>query len=249
MAPKGSSIKNEKSPYECRRLSNLTIQCNDLTYKKFLEILSYFNDLFVFNRKLKLNLYFKNTKLQKKVIPLINKITGYCSSKKFTLEIHSEPSIDSCLGNTSIKKFKRLASEKAILNLKYFNANLEKVEEPLYHCLAGVSSYWVEASTGDIFACKMFKGNKKLILGNVYQNKWDNIIRTYFVDGNVEKKPLCQNCWAKHLCGGGCPFAAFKINRSIYRPQKEICRFIKTAYRSVLKEYVSSSETGKDLCR
>lgn len=56
------------------------------------------------------------------------------------------------------------------------------------------------STTGGIFACQMLNGNKKCILGSIY----DRGILEQIYSGRplFSNNKLCKACWAKSLCGG-----------------------------------------------
>lgn len=73
------------------------------------------------------------------------------------------------------------------------------------YCPAGVTTLSV-SSEGDIYPCFMFTGNKKFLIGNVFENKISNI-RVYKMSKLLKEiskwnDPKCRGCWARSLCFG-----------------------------------------------
>ena len=103
----------------------------------------------------------------------------------------------------------------------------------LDHCHAGERLLAV-TSSGDLYPCHEFVGIPDHRLGSVFgpdrgfQTKRNEFLRSV----RMEDKPRCRVCWAKHLCGGGCPAHALKYSRDIREPYAIGCDIMK--HRSLL---------------
>ncbi|MCL6450865.1 MAG: SPASM domain-containing protein [Acetobacteraceae bacterium] len=80
---------------------------------------------------------------------------------------------------------------------------LEGGNKDVYHCLAGRKSAAVTPS-GDIWPCFHFVGRERFHLGHVTTGINESV-RQRFVQNYSENRKSCRSCWARYLCGGGCP--------------------------------------------
>ena len=68
-----------------------------------------------------------------------------------------------------------------------------------YGCGAGVSEVTV-APDGNIYECQRIY---RAPYANVSQDKGPAELNSKFLT-MVDDRPICQDCWARYLCGGGC---------------------------------------------
>lgn len=107
----------------------------------------------------------------------------------------------------------------------------------LYYCPAGISSYYINQE-GDIYPCRRFSDVNQMKMGNVQNNTWDEIVEASFIDASVDKKPNCDECWAKYLCGGGCAFECFHKKQDIYRTEEMPCDHIKSMIGTKMNRFM-----------
>ncbi|MBI5308184.1 MAG: SPASM domain-containing protein [Planctomycetes bacterium] len=56
----------------------------------------------------------------------------------------------------------------------------------------------------------------------------DLAIQQKFLDLTVDNRPVCKDCWARYLCGGGCWKHAVDINGGLEIPDNEFsCEIIR----------------------
>lgn len=86
---------------------------------------------------------------------------------------------------------------------------------------------------GDIYKCSMTFGNKEHCVGNINDGiVWEKFIKHYKVDNK------CTSCWAKRICGGGCPL----------KPKDELfCNYQKTMAELSLKFHAFLIESDKGI--
>ena len=77
-------------------------------------------------------------------------------------------------------------------------------------CGAG-TEYISVTPSGDIYPCHQFVGEKKFILGNIYEGIKNREIPKEFSSANVFVKEDCSKCWAKFYCSGGCHANTFLL--------------------------------------
>ena len=57
---------------------------------------------------------------------------------------------------------------------------------------------------GDLYPCPNFIGEKRHCLGNVHTTFDKEAFKNYFHENQLDKKPKCNACPVKNLCGGEC---------------------------------------------
>ena len=93
-------------------------------------------------------------------------------------------------------------------------------------CGAG-SEYLAITPEGDIYPCHQFVGEKEFLMGNLMVTSFDQSIGDCFSKAHVYNKSLCQECWAKFYCSGGCHANAHHSNGNIYQPYGLGCKMEK----------------------
>jgi len=109
-----------------------------------------------------------------------------------------------------------------------------------YRCRAGKNMVSV-AANGDIYPCDSFVGNTEFRLGNV-KTGWHKNKRKLFFDLHVAKKKICNTCWARYLCGGGCYYSAYLCNGRLDKPDPVNCQLVKHLIKLSLLFTTSVSE-------
>jgi len=92
----------------------------------------------------------------------------------------------------------------------------------LLGCGAGVE-YVAVTPEGELYPCHQFVGIADYCMGNVMDNTWDEGIRTRMKSCNVTQKPVCQACFAKYFCSGGCAANAVLMNGDLAKPYEQAC--------------------------
>lgn len=94
-------------------------------------------------------------------------------------------------------------------------------------CGAGVE-YMAVTPSGEIYPCHQFVGYIQFRLGEINRKDIDKRLRERFIQlNNIDSKPICKECWARYLCGGGCLANNFNINRNIEEPYRVGCEIQK----------------------
>lgn len=91
-------------------------------------------------------------------------------------------------------------------NFFHFNIDLEGgvcLQKRISACGAG-NEYFSVTPNGDIYPCHQFAGDKKFLMGNVYEGKIDPAIRKTFAENCLFTRKGCESCFAKFICSGGC---------------------------------------------
>lgn len=88
-------------------------------------------------------------------------------------------------------------------------------------CGAGIE-YIAVTPEGDVYPCHQFIGKKDFCMGNVTTKKLANQMVDKFKTNHLHKE-ICNSCWARYYCGGGCHANAYDYNNSISIPYKNGC--------------------------
>ncbi|MDO5388217.1 MAG: thioether cross-link-forming SCIFF peptide maturase [Clostridia bacterium] len=116
------------------------------------------------------------------------------------------------------------------------------VTKRLVGCGSG-TEYLAVAPTGDLYPCHQFVGREQFKMGNVDTGVVKNEIRKEFEQCNVYNKPVCQNCWAKFYCSGGCVANSYNSHGDLITPYEIGCEMQKKRIEcAVMIKAVESQE-------
>lgn len=93
-----------------------------------------------------------------------------------------------------------------------------------YPCGAGKNLVAIDPS-GGIYMCHRFTGIKDFSLGTIYDP--DFSLQKRILKIHVDARKMCQDCWAKHLCGGGCWHENYMYTGYIDEPYNPRCSLFK----------------------
>jgi uncharacterized protein len=111
----------------------------------------------------------------------------------------------------------------------HFNVDLEQgpcVYKRIAGCGAG-TEYVAVTPEGDIYPCHQFVGNPDFLLGNVWDDAFENKLFEDFNKAHIYNKEKCKSCWAKFYCSGGCHANAYNMNGTISVPYEMGCEMEK----------------------
>ena len=92
--------------------------------------------------------------------------------------------------------------------------------------------------SGDIYPCHRYVGMPKFKLGNLINGGVDEAkIQDYYRDLYRNFQVKCVQCWARHLCGGQCPWTLATSKGGILPPDDEDCDRIRESYTQSLGLY------------
>ncbi len=95
-----------------------------------------------------------------------------------------------------------------------------------YRCEAGRNNFGVGAD-GGLYPCDSFIGMKEFRLGDVFNGLDSEKQKDFLRNTMVDEKPICRDCWARYLCGGGCYYAAALANKNHRIPHGPKCELIR----------------------
>jgi uncharacterized protein len=123
---------------------------------------------------------------------------------------------------------------------------LLKKSKRFYGCSLGKETVAVSQG-GDIYPCHRFVGQQDEILGNVK----DSVINLtdWFYKSNVLEMPDCKNCWARHLCGGGCFYENKAHTGDKLHPDRDYCAGVRDKAETIISAYCELDEADKMFLR
>jgi uncharacterized protein len=112
-------------------------------------------------------------------------------------------------------------------NLVRFIRQTRVVQERLaHHCGAG-RTYFALSQEGDFYPCHRFVGMEAYRMGNLADGLSAGL-QQRILNLTVDKRPVCRECWARYLCGGGCWKHAVDINGCLEIPDNDLsCELIR----------------------
>ena len=177
--------------------------------------------------------------------------------KRIHLENAYGPSGEIFISNKSdiekVKKQYSLIADKAIDKIRSGrHFNIETLPFPLgkivnnravsHSCAAG-RGYMAVDVNGSIYLCHRLVGNEEFRIGNVVQDTFDTGLSAILEkDMNVENRKNCKNCWARHLCGGGCYAINYEHNKDIDLVPQIYCQQKKHSIKLALAVYANAGQ-------
>jgi uncharacterized protein len=131
------------------------------------------------------------------------------------------------------------------LNTVIWN-HMRKIRK-LRNCGAGGTLLNV-ASDGKLYPCYRLLGHESACFGHVasldaahlkdLRKQWFE-----YIAPDVDNRPVCRQCWARYLCGGGCYADSLQFGDSHTAPFDDHCPFIKAEIEEALRLYHTLSST------
>ena len=132
--------------------------------------------------------------------------------------------------------------------LRNFFQPLERIHKKSksgHRCGAGFRTLAV-APDGSLYPCYKFAGYKKYIMGNVNDGTFNTDISTRFIENRSGGKSTCKNCWARNICGGGCPYLSEISNDTISARNEMDCDFTRHLIERSLEIYVHIHQKSRE---
>ncbi|MGN0539742.1 MAG: thioether cross-link-forming SCIFF peptide maturase [Candidatus Fimenecus sp.] len=88
----------------------------------------------------------------------------------------------------------------------------------IYKRISGCGSgteYMAVTPAGELYPCHQFVGDKKYLLGNIYDGVTNKEIQNEFKLCNAYARKECADCWAKLYCSGGCAANSYHASGKI----------------------------------
>ncbi|MEW6741681.1 MAG: radical SAM protein [Planctomycetota bacterium] len=109
-----------------------------------------------------------------------------------------------------------------------------------YGCGAdiGLSSACV-LPNGDLYPCYRLAKLDEFKIGNVAR-ELSHAWRVPFFNNNVDNRE-CRSCWARYLCGGGCPAQALLSTGDLRRPDRQGCRVVLENTEDIIRTFATAA--------
>lgn len=139
---------------------------------------------------------------------------------------------------------RRKANGDKLFNFFHFQIDLDGgpcLRKRVSACGAG-NEYFSVTPNGDIYPCHQFAGEPEYKMGNVFEGKLDESIRSVFRDNNLYTRKKCENCFAKYHCSGGCPANNIHKGGDINTPYEITCEMMKARMECALDIYADGKK-------
>ena len=124
------------------------------------------------------------------------------------------------------------------------------IPAPITRFCGVANSYLGIASNGQIFPCFRHLGLDEYKLGDV-ERGIDDGRRHQFLDSvasEVDRRPICNSCWARYLCGGGCYADSTVYGPDKLKPQVQHCPFWRAEIEQAIRFYIRLLNTDPRYC-
>lgn len=98
---------------------------------------------------------------------------------------------------------------------------------------------------GDIYPCHRFVSTKEMCIGNITVG-WDNYKMKIIHNELLLDNSTCSLCWARVLCGGGCPFENYMGNSVICKPNSFTCEANQSVLLYIVTKYLELTDEVKE---
>ena len=143
------------------------------------------------------------------------------------------------------KYLERWAEGKGF-NFFHFNIDLEGgpcLSKRVSACGAG-NEYFSVVPNGDIYPCHQFAGDADFKMGNVFEGKLNDEIRSKFKNSCLFTREKCDGCFAKFICSGGCSANNYHFNGDINKPYEITCEMMKKRVEDAMHILATKKKIG-----
>jgi uncharacterized protein len=144
---------------------------------------------------------------------------------------------------------------KSVRNNRFFNyTNLVRfirqtrvVRDRLAHYCGAGRTYFALSQEGDFYPCHRFVGMDGFRMGDL-AGGLDLTLQRRILDFTVDNRPVCRECWARYLCGGGCWKHAVDAHGSLETPDETVsCEITKHLIECALAVNSELSVNDRDI--
>lgn len=111
-------------------------------------------------------------------------------------------------------------------NLSALLTDIHQGTNKLFPCGAGLGLLGVDGN-GDVYLCHRFPGIEEHKYGNVAEGLQYDRLNAFINGAHIGQKPVCQTCWIRGLCGGGCYHEAYTQFGDGALPNLHYCAFLR----------------------
>lgn len=134
---------------------------------------------------------------------------------------------------------------KPLFHFFHFQIDLEGgpcLKKRVSACGAG-NEYFSVTPQGDLYPCHQFADDPQYKMGNVFEKKLSEEIRSVFRDANLFTKEKCKDCFAKYHCSGGCAANNIRFGGDVNTPYSVTCDMMKARMECALHLYAKARES------
>jgi uncharacterized protein len=113
------------------------------------------------------------------------------------------------------------------------------IPQPITRFCGVAATYLGVAANGKVYPCFRHLGLRDYELGDV-RSGVDDSKRSRFRHreaADVDRRPICSECWARYLCGGGCYADSTVYGPDKLNPQVQHCPFWRTEIEVAIRFY------------
>jgi uncharacterized protein len=113
------------------------------------------------------------------------------------------------------------------------------IPEPITRFCGVAGSYLGVSSKGEVYPCFRHLGLKEYRLGDVTGGINDEMRQDFLGKeaADVDNRPVCSECWARYMCGGGCYADSVVYGPDKRKPQQDHCPFWRTEIETAMRFY------------
>ena len=111
-------------------------------------------------------------------------------------------------------------------NLSTLLTDIHVGTNKFFPCGAGLGLLDVDGN-GDVYLCHRFPGTEEHKYGNVKDGLEYDRLNAFINNAHLGKKTVCQTCWVRGLCGGGCYHEAMTQFGDALHPNLHYCDFLR----------------------
>ena len=129
---------------------------------------------------------------------------------------------------------------------KFYHFNIDLQGGPcVYKRISGCGAgheYVAITPDGEVYPCHQFVGNEEFMLGNIYEEGFNEELSNTFKKAHIYNKPKCRECWARFYCSGGCQANNFNFNGDMHVPYEVGCEMQKKRIECAIALKVKTME-------
>lgn len=124
------------------------------------------------------------------------------------------------------------------------------IPEPITRFCGVAGTYLGVASNGKVYPCFRHLGLKPYELGDVSSGADDEKRRIFLgrEAADVDARPVCRECWARYLCGGGCYADSVVYGPDKRKPQVQHCPFWRAEIEQAIRFFRRLVDTDPGYC-
>jgi uncharacterized protein len=124
------------------------------------------------------------------------------------------------------------------------------IPQPITRFCGVAGSYLGVASNGQVYPCFRHLGLDEYRFGDVWHGV-DDAKRQSFLGheaADVDTRPVCRECWARYLCGGGCYADSVVYGPDKREPQTTHCPFWRIEIETAIRFYARLRSEDPGYC-